>query len=113
MDTSEIAVTSNNGQSPVHTIRRGAIAVSIWRRQSQAGTEYFDFSISRSWKSQDTDREGYSSSFFSRNVPELTEVITLASAWIDDQEKADNTPAVGVPIARIQPVKVPASEAIS
>ncbi len=43
---------------PVHVVRKGAIAASIWQRQSPSGYAYFDFSLSRSWKValQRTDR---------------------------------------------------------
>ena len=96
------------GQRPVHTIRRGAIAANIWQRQNQAGKNRYDYSISRSWKSQSSGREGYSTSFSARNTPELVEVINEATAWIAEQER---DPKTGIVLARIQPVKVPASEA--
>lgn len=70
---------------PVNVIRRGAIAASIWRRQSPSGYAYFDFSLSRSWKSMSSDKTGYSKNFFDRNVPELQEVIEEASRWIATQ----------------------------
>ena len=50
--------------APVKTIRHGAIAASIWKRQATSGFEYFDFTVSRSWKTSATGKEGYSSSFF-------------------------------------------------
>jgi hypothetical protein len=52
---------------PVKTVRHGAVAASIWRRQAPSGFEYFDFSLSRSWKTQSTGREGYSPNFFASN----------------------------------------------
>ena len=70
---------------PVNVIRRGAIAASIWRRQSPSGYAYFDFSLSRSWKSMSSEKTGYSKNFFDRNVPELQEVIEEASRWIAGQ----------------------------
>ena len=54
--------------APVKTVRRGAIAASIWKRQATSGFEYFDFTVSRSWKTSSTGKEGYSSSFFVRNA---------------------------------------------
>ena len=99
-------------QKPVHTIRRGAIAANIWQRQTQTGMDYYDYSLSRSWKSQNTGKEGYSTSFFPRNAQALLEVVAEATAWIAAQEQ---TPSVELPanaIARITPAKVPASEAI-
>jgi len=75
-------------ERPVHIVRRGAIAASIWQRQTQTGFAYHEFTLSRSWKSKSGDREGYSQNFFSRNAPELVEVIDQASQWIGDQEQA-------------------------
>lgn len=71
---------------PVHTVREGAVAASIWLRQSPAGYPYFDFSLSRSWKSMSTEKTGYSKNFFSRNTPELLSVIERAAAWIEHEE---------------------------
>ena len=68
---------------PVKVIRYGAIAASIWQRQSPAGFAYFDFSISRSWKSLSSGRTGYSSNFFAQHGEELTKVIAEASVWIE------------------------------
>ena len=42
--------TGRTRQSAVKVIRRGAVAASIWRRQTPTGFEYLDFSLSRSWK---------------------------------------------------------------
>lgn len=70
------------GVKPVETIRKGAVAASIWRRQSPAGFPYHDFSLSRSWKSLSTGRDGYSDNFFARNEPELLEVVGLVSRRI-------------------------------
>ena len=67
---------------PVSVIRKGAIAASIWQRQSPSGYAYFDFSLSRSWKSKSTDKTGYSRNFFETNEADLVEVIQKASAWI-------------------------------
>jgi len=76
---------SKTGTKPVHTIRQGAIAANIWQRQTQTGFSYFEYSLSRSWKSQSSDREGYSSCYFPRNEAALMEVIKQASAWIESQ----------------------------
>ena len=55
---------SKKGQKPAHTVRRGAIAANIWLRQTQTGFHYYDYSLSRSWKSQSSEKEGYSNNFF-------------------------------------------------
>jgi len=71
---------------PIKTIRRGAIAASIWKRQAPSGFEYYDFSLSRSWKTQSTGREGYSPNFFAGNIEELHATIAEASSWIACQQ---------------------------
>jgi hypothetical protein len=111
MDTNKKS-SSKKGQKPVHTIRRGAIAANIWQRQTQTGMPYYDYSISRSWKSQNTGKEGYSTSFFPRNATELVDVVTEATAWIAAQDQTPDVAVAGNAIARITPVKVPASEAL-
>jgi hypothetical protein len=74
-----------NEARPLLTIRHGAIGASIWKRQTPNGLEYFDFSISRSWKAKTSGKEGYSPNFFARNEAELTSVIREASGWIASQ----------------------------
>lgn len=69
-------------QHPIKTIRQGAIAANIWERQTPTGYGYLDFSISRSWKLKDGQREGYSSSFFETNEAALLEVIAKAAEFI-------------------------------
>lgn len=71
---------------PVHTVREGAVAASIWLRQSPSGFPYYDFSLSRSWKSVSSGRTGYSKNFFGRNRAELLSVIEAATRWIVDHE---------------------------
>ena len=73
--------------TPVHTIREGAVGASIWRRQSPSGYAYYDFSLTRSWKSLSSGSPGYSKNFFARNEAELTAVIQKAAAWIASREE--------------------------
>ena len=72
--------------APIKTIRHGAIAASIWKRQATSGFEYYDFTISRSWKTSATGKEGYSTSFFARNAEDLHAAIQEASDWIETQQ---------------------------
>lgn len=79
---------------PVKMVRHGAIAASIWKRQASNGFEYYDFTLSRSWKTQSSGREGYSPNFFAQNAPELQSVIQEAASWIAGQQaslQADQT----------------------
>lgn len=73
-------------ETPVHTIRSGAVAASIWKRQSPSGYVYFDFSLARSFKSLSSGNLGSSKNFFSRNHGELSSVIEQASRWIAEHE---------------------------
>ena len=72
---------------PVHVVRKGAIAASVWQRQSPSGFAYYDYSISRSWKSMSSDKTGYSRNFFETNQTDLMEVIQKASAWIVERRE--------------------------
>lgn len=74
---------------PVHTVREGAVAASIWQRQSLSGYAYYDFSLSRSWKSMSSDKTGYSKNFFSRNREEILRVVEKACDWIATHERAE------------------------
>ena len=69
-------------QKPLKTFRVGAIAASVWQRQTPTGFEYLDFSLSRSWKLKSGEKEGYSTSFFHNNQEALVEVIQQAAAFI-------------------------------
>ena len=73
---------SGTKHKPLKVIRRGAIAASIWRRQTPTGFEYLDFSLSRSWKLKSGEREGYSQSFFEGNEEAIADVVSEACAFI-------------------------------
>lgn len=77
------------GTDPVHVVRKGAIAASIWRRQSPSGFAYYDYSLSRSWKSMSSEKTGYSRNFFETNQADLWEVIERASAWIVEKRESE------------------------
>ena len=78
---------------PVHVVRWGAIAASIWRRQAPSGFPYYDFSLSRSWKSLSTNKTGYSKNFFADHEQELMEVIRETCAWIAARKEEDQNAA--------------------
>jgi hypothetical protein len=90
-ETKAKAKPSTDAQTrPVHVVRQGALAASIWLRQSPSGYPYFDFSLSRSWKNVNTGRDGYSSNFFDRNRDDLIKVIDGATDWIAAQGLASD-----------------------
>ena len=68
----------SRNRQPLRVIRVGAIAASVWRRQTPTGFEYLDFSLSRSWKLKSGEKEGYSQNFFENNEEALFEVIKQA-----------------------------------
>jgi hypothetical protein len=78
----------NSKQQPVKTIRKGAIAASIWKRQTSTGFEYLEFSLSRSWKFKSGEREGYSQNFFETSEEALHDVIAEACDYIRAYERA-------------------------
>lgn len=82
---------SPDGESmdPVQVVREGAVAASIWRRQSPSGFAYYDFSLSRSWKSMNSGKTGYSKNFFDNNEVEICNVVKKAAAWIAGKRQAN------------------------
>ena len=85
-------------QQPVRVIRNGAIAASIWRRQTATGFEYLDFSLSRSWKLKSGEKEGYSQSFFGSNAEALADVIRQARDFIAGNSVPTGEPRTTAPI---------------
>lgn len=86
--TEQATTTADANQQRVTTIREGAVAATIWRRQSSAGMEYLDFSLSRSWKSKNGEKEGYSQNYFEANEKALVQVIIKACSVIRSQQTA-------------------------
>lgn len=84
--TQKSTTTSDSNQQPLETIREGAVAASIWSRQSSAGHDYLEFSLSRSWKSKSGDKEGYSQNFFENNEEALVKVVTDACRYMRAQQ---------------------------
>ena len=76
----------------VTTIREGAIAANIFRGNTPDGHTYLYFELSRSWKAQSGNREGYSKKFYDRNAEALQRVIADASAWIQQRPEAADGP---------------------
>jgi len=79
-----------NVQKPVKMFRVGAIAASVWKRQTSTGFEYLDFSLSRSWKLKSGEKEGYSTSFFHNNEDALLDVVEQASEFIRENSIPQN-----------------------
>ncbi len=93
------AATSSADHMPAHVVRQGAIAASIWKRQTSSGHTYYDYSLSRSWKSKSSERTGYSTNFSEKNEKALVEVVQAASAWISAQNQNEATEPAREPLA--------------
>ena len=91
------ATENQAAQQPVKVVRRGVIAASVWKRQTPSGFPYYDFSLSRSWKSLSNSKTANSKNFFADHAKELAEVIQETAAWIEARQGA--TPTVTTPEA--------------
>jgi len=89
--------TDPESSMPVHVVRRGAVAASVWRRQSPSGFAYYDFSLSRSWKSMSSEKTGYSRNFFESNQDEMFYAIAGAADWIAAQKATEPLNALAMP----------------
>lgn len=78
--------TAGDKQSPIHVIRDGGIAASIWEKTTAHGMTFLEFTLSRSWKSKNGNT-GYSQAYFVRNEAALLNVVTQAAAYIADAEQ--------------------------
>jgi hypothetical protein len=76
----------------VKTIRDGAVAANVFRGTTPDGHCYLYFELSRSWKSQSTNREGYSKKFYERNREALVNVVNQVSEWIESNPLAADGP---------------------
>ncbi len=77
----------------ITTLRDGAIAANIFRGNTPDGFTYLYFELSRSWKAQSTNREGYSKKFYDRNAEALQRVSAMAAQWIKEHPEAADGPA--------------------
>ena len=85
---------TDKSESYVRTFRHGAVAANVFHRESPSGFAYLDFSLSRSWKNNQSGKEGYSLSFFERNEDDLHAAIRDAAAFIRAQMHEPNAPAI-------------------
>ena len=78
-------------RKPIQTFREGAVGGSVWLKQSNTGYWYYDFSLSRSWKSMTSGKDGYSQNFFERNRDELHAVVDSCCDYIEAKLAAAET----------------------
>lgn len=86
-----VTSTTDATKAPVKVIREGAIAASIWQRQGVNGT-FYEYTLSRSWKSKDGEKSGYSHNFTARNAEQLAKVIEQATQYISERHPANHEP---------------------
>lgn len=73
---------SAGAPKPAHTIKVGDVAAEIYLRQSNTGFPYYDFQLTRTWKSMSSQKEVSGSSFFNVHQQDLTDAVEKASSWI-------------------------------
>ena len=76
---------TNIKQKPEHEISCGTVIASIYLRQSNCGFPYYDFSLSRTWKSMTTGKPAHGTSFFDKNETDLIQAIRKACTWVRDK----------------------------
>ena len=82
---------SEEKNKPVKQYRRGAIGVSIWKREieSPEGTQvFYSATASRAYTKDDGKTFVYSDSFDTDDLPKVAALLNLAFTWIVSQAKA-------------------------
>lgn len=87
------ATKKTTSKRPVRTVRSGSIGASIWQETGAEGAEYLAITLSRSWKSKNTGKDGYSNKFFARNEADILETVRLACQAARELETTDTTSA--------------------
>ena len=70
----------NAQNRPAHEIKVGRIRASIWTNRSNNGGDWFNVSLSRSYRDGDEWKD--SASFRRDDLPLVSKVAELAYAWI-------------------------------
>jgi hypothetical protein len=81
-------------EKPVKILRDGAVAASIWLRQTSAGV-FYDVTFSRCWKNEETGKFGYSQSFSDYHLDPLAELVQEAAMWIAETKANAETVSLG------------------
>lgn len=77
-------------QTPAKIFRRGAVSVSVWRREHE-GEVFYNATPSRAFKRKnatENDPFEYSDSFSTDDLPILSRLTDMAFAWIVSQSAA-------------------------
>ena len=81
-------------QKPIKTFRDGAVAASVWLRQTSSGV-FYDVTFSRCWKNEETAKFGYSQSFSDYHLDPLAELAQEVAMWIAEQKANAETICLG------------------
>jgi len=73
-----------SNKRPINVIRDGALAASLWERESKKG-RYLEFTLSRSYKAGEVFK--YSTTFHERDAEALKRVIDRAAEGIRDNSE--------------------------
>jgi hypothetical protein len=90
-----------NRQQPVHTIQCGDVVAAIHLRQSNCGLQYYDFTLTRTWKSLASGKQARAVTFFENNQKDLCQAITEASTWIRERQRNQTANEPGPSVARV------------
>lgn len=70
---------------PIHTIKRGAVEAAIWTNETKNGDAFYRVTFTRFYRAAD-GKAANSTSFGSRNLPDLILLASDAEAWMLAQE---------------------------
>ena len=76
---------------PVHTLRTGAIGVSVWLKKGSRGPRY-EISASRSYFDRETEAYGYTHTMQAWNLPVLIDLLSQAREWIRERDATAEQP---------------------
>jgi hypothetical protein len=80
---------SDEKQKPVKQYRRGAVGVSIWRRETttpEGQQVFYNATASRAFTRDDGKTFEYSDSFGADDLPTVAALLNLAFTWIVTQQ---------------------------
>lgn len=83
--------TNNVKSKPIYEVTCGSITGSAFRRVTNSGFSYIDFTLTRSWTSQSTGKLQRSGTFFQEHEKDIVECCRQMANWI----RAQNSAVVG------------------
>lgn len=74
-------------QKPIHTIRDGMLAASIWRNEAPDGKTIYNVSFSRSYMKEDTWQTAFS--YARSDILKIARLAEQAYDWINAKPRAE------------------------